>query len=372
MNCTSWFRQIGLRVLACCLCALSLSSLHAQESELEKNNSHRDLASKKYLLLPLGWYSPSTSLGLGAVAVRNLQLKGSRHSNLQFIAAYTFRNQVLVYAPFEIFAKENQFLFKGELGYYDYIYDFFGVGNQSRKDDKETYDLRYFRLRFDPDVRVYGNIYVGLKVLWDENDFRRFDEEGTLINGILTGTNDSRMTGLGFNVVYDSRDDVFFPSKGYRLNWGTYWSGKGIGSDHTFNRSEMNLAKYVPLQKESVLALQLYFASVQGDAPFNYLAELGGTKLGRGYRSGRFRDSFVGLMQAEYRFPVKGPFWGTTFASLGRVADEASNIFQNQLQPAGGFGIRYRLDKNKKLNVRADFGFGRDSFGFYFTVGEAF
>jgi hypothetical protein len=36
------------------------------------------------------------------------------------------------------------------------------------------------------------------------------------------------------------------------------------------------------------------------------------------------------------------------------------------------FGLGYRLEVQPRMNVRLDFGFGRDNFGFYFNFTEAF
>ena len=48
-----------------------------------------------------------------------------------------------------------------------------------------------------------------------------------------------------------------------------------------------------------------------------------------------------------------------------------------RLRTTAGFGLRYALDEDERLNVRMDVGFGRDhmgvrSNGIYFDVKEAF
>ena len=44
----------------------------------------------------------------------------------------------------------------------------------------------------------------------------------------------------------------------------------------------------------------------------------------------------------------------------------------NSIKPAGGFGLRLLTNPASRINLRLDFGFGVDSFGFYMGAGEAF
>lgn len=44
----------------------------------------------------------------------------------------------------------------------------------------------------------------------------------------------------------------------------------------------------------------------------------------------------------------------------------------NSFKPSYGFGFRYLLDRKEGINLRFDFGYGKNSSGFYFTAGEAF
>ena len=35
-------------------------------------------------------------------------------------------------------------------------------------------------------------------------------------------------------------------------------------------------------------------------------------------------------------------------------------------------GIRYLFSRDEKMNIRLDFAYGKDSYGMYITIGEAF
>jgi hypothetical protein len=43
-----------------------------------------------------------------------------------------------------------------------------------------------------------------------------------------------------------------------------------------------------------------------------------------------------------------------------------------RIRPAGGFGLRFMMNREARNNVTLDFAFGQDSAGIYFGAGEAF
>ena len=55
----------------------------------------------------------------------------------------------------------------------------------------------------------------------------------------------------------------------------------------------------------------------------------------------------------------------------GVIDLDGESLF-NSIKPAGGFGLRVLTNPASRINLRLDFGFGVDSFGFYMGAGEAF
>jgi len=88
----------------------------------------------------------------------------------------------------------------------------------------------------------------------------------------------------------------------------------------------------------------------------------------------------------EYRFPLtrSGVLGGVVFANatttsrppldepaLG-VSDPGVEIFHT-IQPAGGAGLRIKVDRQARMNIVVDYAFGAGgASGFYLAVGEAF
>ncbi len=92
----------------------------------------------------------------------------------------------------------------------------------------------------------------------------------------------------------------------------------------------------------------------------------------RGYYRGRFRDKNMIVLQMEYRVPILRKLGMVGFLGFGDVADKVDNFVLNNFKYSAGFGFRYLLNPQEKINVRLDFGFCNESFGVYIAVSEAF
>jgi hypothetical protein len=113
---------------------------------------------------------------------------------------------------------------------------------------------------------------------------------------------------------------------------------------------------------------------VQGGAPFDQLALVGGGDIMRGYARGRYRDRWMLASQAEYRTPMARRIGGVLFGGAGVVAPAADELFGDRvLLPTYGAGVRFQLDTKQRSAVRVDYGRGRDgASGLYIGFNQAF
>ena len=119
------------------------------------------------------------------------------------------------------------------------------------------------------------------------------------------------------------------------------------------------------------------------------LARFGGADLVRGYFYGTYQAENLLMFQAEYRWPVlyfkkKVPFFKglglVGFLGGGQVFSKWQEVAFDQFRLAVGGGLRLLLDKERRLNIGIDFGYGLhagsgfdgNQTGFYFFMGEAF
>ena len=145
-----------------------------------------------------------------------------------------------------------------------------------------------------------------------------------------------------------------------------------MGSDFDFNDYEFNFRHYTALSERDIIAMQFYFRMVTGNPPFYELSALGGQNVMRGYYEGRYRDRYYYSFQSAYRFKLFWKLGAVLFAGIGDVSDAVGNFKFKYIKPSYGAGLRYMLDEEEKLNLRVDAGFGKDAFGVYFSIEEAF
>ncbi|NJK82692.1 MAG: BamA/TamA family outer membrane protein [Saprospiraceae bacterium] len=275
---------------------------------------------------PILYYTPETRWGFGGAGIFTFRFKGetaqSAPSQIQAALTYTLNKQVLAYVPFQLFWKDEEWIARGELGYFRYVYDFFGVGNGIDREYIERYSVNYPRVRINLLKRVLPNFYGGLRYWFDDYRIVQVEEDKLLSSGEVFGSEGGVVSGMGLVAQYDSRDNIFYPSKGIFLEAASFWNSQQLGSTFDFNRYTFDLSFYMPLSKnqQHILALNYFTGAMYGNAPFNQLMFLGGPKKGRGYIDGRFRDDHLALVQAEYRFPLFWRFSGVTFATLGGIA----------------------------------------------------
>jgi hypothetical protein len=93
------------------------------------------------------------------------------------------------------------------------------------------------------------------------------------------------------------------------------------------------------------------------------MAEIGGADMMRGYYRGYYRYKNYYAFQTEFRMMVSNRFGFATWVGAALNSDT---------WPNAGLGLRVRVNKHDKLNIRGDFGIGREQNGFYLDIAEAF
>lgn len=292
-----------------------------------------------------------------------------RPSNIQIIAAYTQNKQVLLYVPFQVFYDRNQYYFYGEAGYYRYSYNFYGLGQ--REVPGENYGVNYPRIRLNALRRIVPHLYAGLRYEFENYDVTQVEPDGLLATGTVPGGLGGRMAGAGLGLFYDTRDNIFFPTQGILADFSYLGHGGAVGSAFRYNRYVADVSTYYKLNRRAILAVNYLVSITGGTAPFSALSLLGGGKRMRGYYEGRYRDDNTALIQAETRVNVWKRLTAVVFGSVGVLGNRQRLYRFDDPKGAYGAGLRFRIN-NDGLNLRADYGFGRQSTGLYLTIGEAF
>lgn len=328
--------------------------------------------------LPLAFYTPETGWGGGAAGMYAFRFRdqsdSARPSQFQLAFAYTQRRQLLLYFPFQVFTGEDaRYNFYGELGYYRYLFYFYGIGNDN-PDQSEIYTAAFPRMRVTAQRKWGDHWYAGLRYWGDNYRITEVDSTGQLYRSGITGATGGRTSGLGMVATYDSRDKVFFPREGVLAELVLLSNQPWLGSDFQYSRVSLDVSTYFTNRFRHTLAFNAWGNFHVGDVPFFEMATIGGTRKMRGFFEGRFRDRHVWMLQAEYRMPEL--WWrlgAVAFASVGNTADSLAGLTRNQAHYTAGVGLRFLLSKAEQVNIRIDYGINEEGKGFpYITVTEAF
>jgi len=321
---------------------------------------------------PLAFFLPETGLAFGGAGILVFNIgdeKTFRKSQIQLGAAYTLKRQILIFVPYELYVKQKLKIY-GELGYYRYIYNFYGIGIDSRAQDLEIYTANFPRVINTVAYRLREKYFVGIQ---NKLDLFEIPSTGELLADLEpVGSGGGVLSSLGVSLSFDNRDDIFYPSKGAFVEFVAETSGNHTFSSFDYALFQLDARYFFSIADNHVIGLNAFTGSQLGDSPFFNYFYLSSGKRGRGYNDRRFIDKNIGLIQVEYRYPIYKRLTGTAFASIGTVASAYGDLFRNSYKPSYGAGLRFQLSKKQRSNLRLDLANGQEGIQFYITIGEAF
>lgn len=321
--------------------------------------------------VPLVFFSLDTRWGFGGGGILTFPGRPLR-SSITFSASYTQRKQLLLSFPFQWYWR-SQLRLNGELGWYHYLYQFFGVGNRYPDDFIELYTAQYPRFRLNATYALGGRQFAGLRYSLDAYHIVEHNPDGLIGQKLVPGAAGGFSSGFGPVWIFDSRDNQFFPWKGMLAEVSVVRESARTGSDFNYWRFSGEAAWYktLDLQRHIILATQVAAQFTRGDPPFFMMPQLGGNRRLRGYLSGKYRDRHAFSLQTECRFPIYWRVKGVAFASLGGVWGTPGEAMT--LRPDGGGGLRIEFDRKQRIHLRIDYARGsRGNQAYYVTLGEAF
>jgi outer membrane protein assembly factor BamA len=267
----------------------------------------------------------------------------------------------------------SRFHLAGELKWQHWPDRFYGIGNNTRTEDEEYYVSRIAGIKLDMMTSPREGLYTGILLEIESNNIVEYDSvsHAILPGGSIPGSSHSAISGIGLGAAWDSRSDILLPDAGSYFQFRTVYFNKAMGSTHSYSKWILDLRNYRELGKGHLLYLQAYLKLHIGPAiPFRNIALLGGDRFLRGYFKGRYRDNNLFLAQAEYHSPLLWRLSLVAFAGAGDVFH--STLSEVRIKPAAGIGLRYRVFRDRRMNIRLDLAAGRGDHGIYLGILEAF
>jgi hypothetical protein len=178
---------------------------------------------------------------------------------------------------------------------------------------------------------------------------------------------DSRSSGIGIEVLYDSLNNMLSPSGGIKGQLQATWYEPTWGSDTSFAKYRANFNGYRRVHPRWVLGLRADASAVYGDAPFYEYPYIDM----RGIKALRYQGQRTVVGEVEARWAVN-PRWDLVLFGGGGEADPVNQgdagegvIFSK------GIGFRYLLARKLGLQVGIDVARGPEETAWYLQVGSA-
>ncbi len=342
-------------------------TLTAQENKGESDTKGEDKEKKvDFTVMPFLSYNRNLEFMFGAIPMAmyrtNVKDTISPKSLSGAVGIYTTNESFFIGFFNKWYFKEDSWRAQFFIGFGDFISQFF-------VDEVSTPDFYNFGtnatvLSTGLKRRIIPNLYGGINYTYAKYN-SVFEDDIFPASSTVTH-------GIELNALYDTRDNVYYPRTGIKsdIKWINY--GEWIGNDLEANKINTIFNTYLPTRdNKDVIAARFSGTFGLGDLAFEQQTVVGGNDI-RGYSDGKYRGDTVLAVQGEYRLNVTKRIGFVGFVGAATVYGSDNEDFNGIFLPGGGVGVRYGAFKAMKFNIGLDAAVGKDDWGVYFKIGEAF
>lgn len=307
----------------------------------------------------------------------------ARISVINFSTSYTQNAQFTLPLLWNIWSKNNSYNFIGDMRFYAYPQNTYGLGSDSGPWNQDPMNYNYFRFSETALRHIAGNLYLGAGYVMDNHwGISHQSPISITFPGFSNYNTATHTVSSGFTLsgIYDSRDNTINPSGGFYAMYQFRENLTALGSTTPWNSLVLDVRKYFkfPANSNNILAFWSYdWLTLSGAPPYLDLPSTmwdANTNAGRGYIQGRFRGAQMVYAETEYRYAITrdGLIGGVFFLNMQSFSAAPGTRLQT-VQPGYGPGLRVKLNKVSKTNISMDYGFGtQGSHGLFVNVGELF
>ena len=309
-------------------------------------------------------------------------------SSFTFTPYFNFKGRFGLPLRSSIWFNNNQWYLAGDTRFMVYPQDTWGLGGNQPEENRMRVDYRYIRFYQSLYRRIKSYLFAGVGYNLDYH----MRIKGNLVNndlqdvsGYAFGTDygqNSLSSGLTLNLLYDTRNNSINPLPGCYANLIYRINTPVLGSNRVWSSVYADMRKYISLNpgkpaQQNTLALWTYFwSTLDRGAPYLSLPSVGWdlyNRSGRGVEQNRYRGQSLWYTEAEYRRSItrNGLLGFVLFANLTAVNEPDTRQF-NYFHPAGGGGLRIKINKASNTNIAIDYGFSKGYSSIRLNLGEAF
>ena len=176
-----------------------------------------------------------------------------------------------------------------------------------------------------------------------------------------------RIGGLTPSFGFDTRDNIFTPTRGTYFDSSVGLFSQALGSDDEFQRVNLVAMHFLPLDPKLTLGVRGGGAVSFGDVPF-YLRPF--VQL-RGAPIMRYQGEGAAQVEAELMWQFWQRFSLVGFAGAGAAWNDSKRFENTTSLVTGGGGIRYEVARKHGLHMGVDVAFGPAGPAIYVQFGSA-
>lgn len=339
------------------------------------NDANKEKKDKRFDFSIIGGphYSTDTKLGLGIVAAG--LYRSDPNDTLQPPSNVSLFGDVST-VGFYMLGVSGTHIFPGDrqrIDYTTYFYSFpcyyWGMGYDMGNNNDNKSKMKDWQAQMKASwlFATANDLFIGPTIAFDYIHGSRI-ERPELLNGQRATTCN---IGAGFTLLYDTRDNLTAPKQGVYLSLQQLFRPRFMGNKYAFSTTDLRTSGYIPLWKGATLAADFRTLLNFGNPSWAMMALLGDSYSMRGYYEGRYRDKHKIETQIELRQHVWRRNGIVLWAGAGTVFPKFSEMRMSHILPNYGLGYRWEFKKN--VNVRLDYGFGKaGQSSFIFNINEAF
>lgn len=166
---------------------------------------------------------------------------------------------------------------------------------------------------------------------------------------------------------YDSRDNVFTPTRGIYAETSWLASREALGASVDFERFEQVAIAWYPARDDVTLGARGLYSWSSDGTPF-FLRPF--VQL-RGVPAMRYQGDQAASLEVEARWQFLGRWSVVAFGGAGTTRTSRGRFHATQNVGAGGAGFRYELARKFGLHAGIDVAHSPGTTAFYFVVGNA-
>lgn len=339
------------------------------------NDANKEKERKKFDFSVIGGphYASDTKLGIGLVAagVYHTDMGDSilPPSNVSLYGDVSTVGFYLLGVRGTHIFPHNRYRATYKLYFYSFPYKFWGIGYDMGDNDDNKSDMKRWQAKVSGSFlwNLGSNIFLGPSVAFDYVKGKNVERPEYLQGMDLHSSN----YGVGFTFMYDSRDNLTNPHRGYYVNITQMFRPRFLGNHYAFSTTEWQMNAYQQPWRGATLAEDIRSTLNFGSPSWGMMAQLGGSNSMRGYYEGRYRDKHKIEATVELRQHIWKRNSLTAWVGAGTIFPKFSQMRMRQVLPNCGLGYRWEFKKN--MNVRLDYGFGKKGqSSFLFNINEAF